>query len=85
MIAALGFLELMQVIFEFLLAKECGAVDAHQLLAVGITAPIGAADLGQARMLQPTRVGHVRPAAQVHEVPMPVEAQGFTAGPNLAH
>ena len=65
-IAHFGFFDALDVGLKLLLVGPGGAVDALQLLVLGIAAPVGAGNAGQLEGLQEARVGHVRAAAHVH-------------------
>ena len=78
-IALARLLEQAQVLLERGLVEERGAVDAHQLLARGVGAPVRARDAGQLHVLEPAGVRHVRPAAQIHEVAVAVEGEPLAA------
>ena len=68
MVALLGFLEAMQVVVESGLRLPGRAVDALQLGAPLVAAPVGGGDLGQLEMAEPARGGDVRAAAEVDEL-----------------
>ena len=67
-VAPLGFLQPVQVLVQFLLGEEGGAVDALQLLVVLVAFPIGAGDGEQLEGFDLRGVGHVRPAAEIDKV-----------------
>lgn len=60
-----------------LLVRPCGAVDALQLLVLGIATPVGAGQLGQLEGFQEARVRHVRTAAHVDVFFVIVKAHGL--------
>ena len=68
-IALLGLFQLQQVVLELLGVLPGRAVDALQHLVVLVAAPVGARHRHQLDgiRLELLRIGHVRPAAQVHE------------------
>ncbi len=75
-VAALGLLQPMEVAVEVLLRGPGGAVDARQHRVVGIAAPIGAGDLHQLEGgADLAGRGHVRAAAQVEPVALPIDFQ----------
>ncbi len=67
MVAFLGLLDPLQVLGEFLLAEEGGAVDAREHGALGIPAPVGAGDGLQLERTDGLRARRVRAAAEVGE------------------
>ena len=67
-VALLGFLQVVQMLVELLLLEERGAVDALQHLAVAVALPIRARHLHELERADLARGGHVRAAAQVHEI-----------------
>ena len=72
MVALLGFLDLVQVGVERLLAGPGGAVDARQHFVARIAAPVGAGDFHQFEGLELAGRGHMRPAAQVNKFTLAV-------------
>src|SRR5262249_53031815 len=74
-VALLGLFELVQVAVEVLLAEEGGAIEALELLAVGVVLPVSAGDAEQLERADLAGVGDVRPAAQVDELALAVEAE----------
>lgn len=76
-IAHFGFFDALDVSLKLLLVGPGGAVDALQLLVLGIAAPVGAGNAGQLEGLQEARVGHVRAAAHVHVFLVVVHAHGL--------
>ena len=75
-VALLGLLELMQIGVELLLLGEGGAVDAGQHRVVAVAAPIGAGDLLQLEgVADLAGRGHVRAAAEIEPVALPVDLQ----------
>ena len=80
MVALLGFFDALDIRGELLLVGPGGAVDALQLLVLGIAAPIGAGNAGQLERLQEARVRHVRAAAHVDVFLVVVQAHGFFVG-----
>ena len=75
MVALLRLFELVQVGVEVLLVEEGGAVEALELLAVGVVLPVGAGDAEQLERADLAGVRDVRAAAQVDELALAVEAQ----------
>ena len=75
MVALLGLLDLREVGVEVLLVEERGAVDALEHLAVGLAFPVGAGDREQLERPDLAGVGDMRPAAEVDELALAVEAQ----------
>jgi hypothetical protein len=61
----LGLLELLEVLGEFLLGREGGAVDALELLVLLVAAVIGAGDGEELEGFQLGGVAHVRAGAEV--------------------
>jgi hypothetical protein len=64
-VAELGLLELLEVVGEFFLGREGGAVDALELLVLLVAAVIGAGDGEELEGLQLGRVADVRAGAEV--------------------
>ena len=79
-IALLRFLEPLQVLLELLLVRPGGAVDPLQHLVARIATPVSPRHLGELEGLELARRRHVRSAAQVDPVALPVEADLFLAG-----
>ena len=74
-VALLGLFELMQIGVELFLIRECRAVDALQLLVLGVTAPIGARHLHHLEgVAELARRGEVRTRAEIDELSLPVDA-----------
>src|SRR5204863_2650931 len=74
-VAALGFLELEEILVEILLARPSGAVDALQLRIVRVAPPIGAGDAHQLEGLaEPAGRRQMRPDAQIDEIALAVDA-----------
>src|SRR6202171_4114584 len=73
-IAPLRLLEPVQILVELLLVGPGGAVNALQHLVVRIAAPVSPRDLGELEGPELARRGHMRAAAQVDPVALPVEA-----------
>ncbi len=72
-VALVGFLELREVGLEILVAEPRGAIDALEHLVVRIAAPVGARDLHELECAQLRRIRHVRAAAQIDPVALPVQ------------
>ncbi len=73
-VAHFGFFNALDVGVELLLVGPCGAVDALQLLVLGIAAPVRAGNAGELERLEEARVRHVRAAAHVHVFKVVVHA-----------
>ncbi len=80
MVALLGLLEHVEVGLLVLLLRPGGAVDALEHLVLRVAAPIGACDLHQLEYLQLARRRHVRPAAEVDEIPLAIERHVLAFG-----
>ena len=65
---------------ELLLVGPGRAVDALQLLVLGVAAPVGAGQLRQLEDLEEARVRHVRAAAHVDVFLVVVQAHGLLVG-----
>ncbi|MNM90269.1 hypothetical protein D3C81_1025190 [compost metagenome] len=65
-IAHFGFFDALDVGLKLLLVGPRGAINALQLLVLGIATPVRTGDTRQLERLQKTRVRHVRTAAHVH-------------------
>ena len=74
MVALARLLEALHVGVELLAREPRGAVHALQLLVACVAAPVDAGDAKHTNRLQPSRVGHMRSAAQVDEVAGSVDA-----------
>jgi len=72
-VALLRLLQHLQVVVELLAVEEGGAVDAGELVARRVAAPVGSGDALELERLDLAGVGHVRPAAQVGELTLPVD------------
>src|SRR5712691_3297694 len=79
-VALLRLLDHAQVRFLLLLPGPGGPVDPLQHLVLGISAPIGTGDLHQLEYLELARGGNVRAAAQIDEIPFPVQRDLFVRG-----
>ena len=79
-IALLRLLDHAQVGFLLLLLGPGGPVDPLQHLVLGISAPVGAGDLHQLEYLELPGGGNVRAAAQIDEIPFPVQRDLFVRG-----
>jgi hypothetical protein len=73
-VALLGFLEHAQVGLQLVFRRPGRAVDALQLLVGLVATPVGAGHLHELEVLQATRAGHVRAAAEVLEAALAVQA-----------
>ncbi|MNS68507.1 hypothetical protein D3C72_1017910 [compost metagenome] len=79
-VALLGLFDAQQIGVQVLLGRPGGAVDALQLGARGITAPVGAGQLGQLEGLADELGGReVRPPAQVGPFALLVDGDGLRA------
>ena len=76
-VARLRLLEALEVLGEVVLREERGAVDAGEHLAARVPAPVRPGDGLQLERLDALRAGPVRPAAEVGEGPVGVEADGL--------
>jgi hypothetical protein len=76
-VALFGFFDALDVGRQLLLVGPGGAVDALQLLVLGIAAPVGAGQLGQLEGFEEARVRHVRAAAHVDVFFVVVQAHGL--------
>src|SRR6266851_3280149 len=79
-IALLRLLDHAQVRFLLLLLGPGSPVDPLQHLVLGISAPVGAGDLHQLEYLELAGGGNVRAAAQIDEIPFPVQRNLFVRG-----
>ena len=82
-VALLGFLDALDEGLELLGIGPGGAVDALELLVLGVAAPVGARDPGELERLEEARVRHVRAAAHVHVFLMVVQAHLGDLGPHV--
>ncbi len=80
MIALLGFLEPQQVFLQLLFVGPGRAVDPLQHGVLRIAAPIGSRDLGQLEGAELARRRHMRAAAQVFPVALPVQRDRLARG-----
>ena len=79
-VALLRFLEAGEIRLQRLLVRPRGAVDALEHRVLRVAAPVGARDLHQLERAELARAGHVRTAAQVEPVALPVQADVFVRG-----
>ena len=79
-IAPLGLFHLPQMVVEFLLGEEGRAVEPLQLLARGVALPIGPGHRQQLERPDRARAGHVRAAAEIDELALPIERNGRLLG-----
>src|SRR6266852_2860910 len=79
-VALLRLLDHAQVRFLLLLLGPGGPIDPLQHLVLGISAPVGTGDLHQLEYLELARGGNVRAAAQIDEIPFPVQRDLFVRG-----
>ena len=73
-VAPFGLLEAMEVLGQRLVGLPRRAVDALELGAVLVAAPVGAGHPQELEVPEPTRRGHVRPPAQVDEAVVAIRA-----------
>ena len=83
MIALLCFLDALDVGLQLLLVRPGGAIDALQLLVLGIAAPVRAGDAGELERLEEARVRHVRSTAHVHVFLVEVQAHRGHVGAHV--
>jgi hypothetical protein len=76
-IALFSFFDALDVRRQLLFVGPGGAVNALQLLVLGIATPVGAGQLGQLEGFQETGVRHVRTAAHVDVFFVVVQAHGL--------
>jgi len=76
-VALLGLLQTMEVGVQVLLAPPGGPVDALQHLVARVAPPVGTRQLHQLEGPQLSRGGHVRTAAEIHELALAVEREGL--------
>ena len=74
-VALLGLFELGQVGVKLLLGEEGGGVEPLELLAAGVVLPVRPGDAQELERPDLAGVRDVRPAAQVDELALPVEAK----------
>src|SRR5438093_2540684 len=72
-VALLRLFEPPQMLVELLLREPGGAVDALEHRVPLVAPPVGAGGREELEVLHVARRGHVRPAAEVDEVALPVE------------
>lgn len=81
MVALLGLLQAMEIGGKLLLVVPGRAIDAGQHRVVAVTAPIGAGHLHQLEgIADPARGRHVRPAAEVEPLTLPVDLHVLAGG-----
>ena len=68
------------MVVEFLLGEEGGAVEPLQLLAAGVPLPVRPGHREELEGPDGPGAGHVRPAAEIDELPLPVERHGRLFG-----
>ena len=79
-IPLLRLFQAMQVLLQCLPVRPGSAVDALQHFITGITAPVSASQPGQFERGKFAGTGHVRTAAQVNELTLPVQRQFLMRG-----
>src|SRR5205823_7746020 len=72
-VALLRLLDALEVRLEVLRARPRGAIDALELLVACVAAPVGAGQAGQPEGRDAAGGGHVRAAAEIDELALPVE------------
>ena len=80
MVAFFRFLQPVQVGLQRLLIQPGGAIDALEHLVAGIAAPVGPGHLHQLERLELAGGRHVRAAAEVDEIGLPVQRNRFVRG-----
>ena len=73
MIALLGFLEHREIIVEFLLGFECGAVNALELRILFVAFVVSARHVRELERADVSRAHHVRPGAEIDEIAVAIE------------
>ena len=73
MVALAGLLEQRQVLVEGRAIRPSRAVDALEHLVAFVTAPVGTRHMRELEGAESPGRGHVRPAAEVDEVALPIE------------
>src|SRR5205814_8272579 len=79
MIALLRLLDHPQVFIELFLVEERGAVDARELLAIAVAAPVCAGNALNFERFDLAGRRHVRPAAMVGEIALAINRNAFLA------
>ena len=79
-VAPLGLFHLLQVVVQFLLAEEGRGVEPLQLLPRGVALPIRAGHRQQLERADRARAGHVRAAAEIDELALPIERHRAVVG-----
>ena len=77
MVALFRFFNTLDISRQLLFISPSGAINALQLLVLGIAAPVGARQLGQLECLEETGIRHVRAAAHVDVFFVVVQAHGL--------
>ena len=78
MVPALGFLQPMKILLQFLFAGPSRAVDSLQHGVAGVATPICASEFGEPKRLsEAPRSGQMRSATEVDEVALPIESDHF--------
>ena len=72
-IAALGLLHLVEIVFQGFFIRKGSAVDAGKHAVLLIAAPVGSGNGSQANMVAKARIRHVRTTTQVHKIAKLVE------------
>ena len=75
-VAFLGFLEQSEVLVEHLLLGECDAVDAHELVALLVTAPVGSGERGDLDSFDGGCGGDVRATTEVGKASLGIGCDG---------
>ena len=76
MIPPLGLVDLIEISVQVLLRKPRGPVQPLKLLPRRIALPIGSRDGQEFERFDPFRIRHMRPAAEIDELTLPIEADG---------
>ena len=79
-VALLGLLQARQVLLELLLVGPGRAVDPLQHLVARVAAPVGARDFHQLERLELAGARHMRAAAQILPIALPVQADRLVDG-----
>src|ERR1700678_2012721 len=79
-IALLRLFQTREVFLQLLLVGPGGAIDSLQHFVARVAPPVGPRDLHELERLQFARARHVRSAAQVFPIPLPVQADRLSGG-----
>src|SRR5688572_369342 len=75
MVALLGLVHLLDVLVEVFLAEPSGAVQPLKLLVVRVSLPVRAGNGDQLDRRDPPGVRHMRAAAEVQEIALPIKTE----------